>query len=146
MTTHRPMTHRLVEPDSRTTYIRPDFLFQEVFAMKRWGIVVVLFVGVAWLLINRFTGDGDAPADQTAAPEPRTVDVADVIECAEGVFVHAPKAIAFVRANPTSIPGKIPGALDEAGLLVRNDGKAVKQHFSIKGMTPWGPRGHLPIR
>jgi hypothetical protein len=63
-----------------------------------------------------------------------------------GVFLRGPKAISFVRANPTAIPGKIPGALDEAGLLVRRDGKAVRQDFSIKDDTPWGPRDHLLIR
>ena len=63
-----------------------------------------------------------------------------------GVFLRGPKAISFVRANPTVIPSRIPGAMDEAGLLVRRDGKAVRQNFSIKNETPWGPRDHLLIR
>jgi len=64
-----------------------------------------------------------------------------------GVFLRAPRAISFVRANPTSIPGRIPGALNDAGLLVRtDDGKAVKHRFSIDNVTPWGPRDHLLIR
>jgi hypothetical protein len=63
-----------------------------------------------------------------------------------GVFLRAPKAIAFVHANPTSVPGRIPGALDDAGLLVRKDGEPDKQHFSLKNVTPWGPRDQLLIR
>jgi hypothetical protein len=63
-----------------------------------------------------------------------------------GIFARAPKAIQFVRANPTSIPGKIPGALDEAGLLVRENGTPVKRHYSLKAETPWGHRDQLLIR
>jgi hypothetical protein len=63
-----------------------------------------------------------------------------------GIFARAPKAIQFIRANPTSIPGKIPGALDDAGLLVRENGKPVKRHYSLKDQTPWGHRDQLLIR
>ena len=63
-----------------------------------------------------------------------------------GIFARAPKTLRFVRANPTAIPGKIPGALDEAGLLVRDNGKAVKHHFSMTSETPWGHRDQLLIR
>lgn len=63
-----------------------------------------------------------------------------------GIFLKGPKAIAFVRENPTSIPGRIPGALDEAGLLVQNDGKAIKMHYQIDEDTPWGPAVQLLVR
>ena len=63
-----------------------------------------------------------------------------------GVLLRGPKAISFVRENPTSIPGKIPGALNDAGLLVRQDGKVLKQHFAVDGDTPWGPADQLLIR
>jgi hypothetical protein len=63
-----------------------------------------------------------------------------------GLFLQGPRALAFVRNNPTTIPGNIPGALDEAGLLVRNGGNAVKLHFEIEGQTPWGPAETLLIR
>jgi hypothetical protein len=63
-----------------------------------------------------------------------------------GVFLRGPKMISFVRKNPTSIPGKIPGELDAAGLLVRKDGKALKKHFTIDSDTPWGPADQLLIR
>jgi len=63
-----------------------------------------------------------------------------------GIFVRAPKAIQFVRANPTSIPSKIPGALDDAGLLVRENGKPVRHRYSLKTETPWGHRDQLLVR
>lgn len=63
-----------------------------------------------------------------------------------GIFVRAPKAIQYICANPTLLPGWIPGALDEAGLLVREDGKPVKRHYSLETETPWGRRDQLLIR
>ena len=62
------------------------------------------------------------------------------------LFVRAPSTIAFIFSNPTSIPGRIPKELGDAGLLVKRDGKLEKRHFSIKDVTPWGPREHLLIR
>lgn len=63
-----------------------------------------------------------------------------------GVFARAPSAIRFFSRYPTAIPGEIPKALDAAGLLVRENGKAVEQRFSIDAMTPWGHRDQLLIR
>jgi hypothetical protein len=63
-----------------------------------------------------------------------------------GIFARAPKTLRFVRANPTSIPGKIPGALDAAGLLVHENGKPIKRHYSMTAETPWAHRDHLLIR
>jgi hypothetical protein len=63
-----------------------------------------------------------------------------------GIFARAPRTLRFVRANPTAIPGKIPGALDKAGLLERENGKQIKHHYSMKSETPWGHRDHLLIR
>ena len=63
-----------------------------------------------------------------------------------GVLSKAPQAIYFIHNNPTSIPGNIPDALDEAGLLARKDDKKVEKRFSINGMTPWGHRDQLLIR
>lgn len=63
-----------------------------------------------------------------------------------GIFARAPKTLRFVRANPTAIPGRIPGALDKAGLLIQENGKPVKQRFSMKAETPWGHRDYLLIR
>jgi hypothetical protein len=63
-----------------------------------------------------------------------------------GLFARAPRAIRFARANPTVIPSKIPGALDEAGLLFREDGKPLRRRYSMSGETPWGHRDQLLIR
>ena len=63
-----------------------------------------------------------------------------------GIFLRGPKVISFAIDNPTAIPGKIPGALDKAGLLLREDGEVLKNHFTIGGDTPWGPADQLLIR
>lgn len=63
-----------------------------------------------------------------------------------GVFVRAPKVILFARANPTAIPDNIPDALDDAGLLVRENGKPIKRRYSMGSETPWGHRDQLLIR
>jgi hypothetical protein len=63
-----------------------------------------------------------------------------------GVFLRAPRTLNYIHSHPTTIPGQIPGAMDEAGLLVREDGKAHRVTYSMDNMTPWGPREHLLIR
>jgi hypothetical protein len=55
-----------------------------------------------------------------------------------GIFVRGPKALKFVRDNPTMVPSRIPGALDQAGLLVKEGDKPVKRNYSMSGETPWG--------
>ncbi len=64
----------------------------------------------------------------------------------KALFVYAPRVIIFARKHPTVIPSKIPKALDEAGLLVRADGKPIKKVFSIETETPWGRRDQILIR
>ena len=63
-----------------------------------------------------------------------------------GVFLRGPRMIRFVLANPTTIPSKIPGALDEAGLLVREGDEPVKRRYTIDAETPWGPADQVLIR
>jgi hypothetical protein len=63
-----------------------------------------------------------------------------------GLFLRGPRMIAFVHKYPSAIPGHIPKQLDEAGLLVRQDGKPVKTEFTISDVTPWGPVHSLLIR
>lgn len=63
-----------------------------------------------------------------------------------GLFLRAPRMIAFVHKYPSSIPGEIPKQLDEAGLLVRENGRAIKAEFNISDLTPWGPVHNLLIR
>ena len=62
-----------------------------------------------------------------------------------GMFLRGPRAIAYVRKYPTTIPGRIPKKLDAAGLLQRHDGKPVKLSYTMRD-TPWGPGHHLLIR
>jgi hypothetical protein len=62
------------------------------------------------------------------------------------VLLNAPRALGFVRARPWVIPGKIPGLLDKAGLLVHEDGQPVKRFYSLATTTPWGHRNQLLIR
>lgn len=63
-----------------------------------------------------------------------------------GLFLRGPRMIAFVHKYPSAIPGNIPKQLDDAGLLVRENGKAMKTEFTISDVTPWGPVHHLLIR
>lgn len=63
-----------------------------------------------------------------------------------GILKRTPKALAYARANPTVIPGNIPKALEEAGLLLMEDGKPWNKRYSMQGDTPWGHRWQLLIR
>lgn len=63
-----------------------------------------------------------------------------------GLFLRGPKMIAFARRDPSAIPGLIPRQLDKAGLLVRENDKAVMREFEIDSETPWGPADQLLIR
>jgi len=63
-----------------------------------------------------------------------------------GLFLRGPRMIAFVHKYPSAIPGNIPKQLDDAGLLLRDDGKPVKHEFSINDETPWGPAKQLLTR
>ena len=63
-----------------------------------------------------------------------------------GILKRTPKALAYARANPTVIPGNIPKALEEAGLLVMDNGNPWNKRYSMQGDTPWGHRWQLLIR
>jgi hypothetical protein len=63
-----------------------------------------------------------------------------------GLFMRAPLALRWLRANPQALPDRIPGALDEAGLVVRDGGKPVETHYSVSGLTPWGSVAENLIR
>lgn len=90
-------------------------------------------------------------------PGGRPVNIANIDEIPEwmtelaqtnvaGLFLRGHKMIAFAHHNPGAIPGEIPKQLDEAGLLVRENGKPLKRKFNTHGETPWGPANHLLIR
>lgn len=63
-----------------------------------------------------------------------------------GIFLRAPRTLNYIHSHPTTVPGEIPGAMDQAGLLVQVDGKARRVTYSMEHLTPWGPREHLLIR
>jgi len=63
-----------------------------------------------------------------------------------GLVVRAPRTLEFVIANPASIPGKIPGMLDKAGLLVREGDEPVSVRYSMDTVTPWGRPDQILIR
>ena len=80
----------------------------------------------------------------------RTIELAGITDIPEwmtelsganvaGLFLRGPRMIAFVRKYPSTIPNKIPGQLDAAGLLVRQNGKPVSTKYPSNGETPWGP-------
>lgn len=63
-----------------------------------------------------------------------------------GIFLRAPAAVRYLRANPTAFPKKIPAQLDRAGLLERENGKPLKFHYSLQDRTPYGPLRENLIR
>ncbi|RKZ13290.1 hypothetical protein DRQ50_10665, partial [bacterium] len=58
-----------------------------------------------------------------------------------GIFMRAPMALRWLRANPQAMPEKIPGQLDKAGLVVHKDGEPVHIHYSAGGLLPWDSLG-----
>ena len=63
-----------------------------------------------------------------------------------GIVMRAPLALRWLRANPLAIPRRMPRRLDKAGLLVREGGKPVEHHYSMRGMTPYGKLADNLIR
>lgn len=63
-----------------------------------------------------------------------------------GIFVRAPVALHWLRANPQALPDKIPGRLDEAGLVLHEKGKPDEIHYSAGGITPYGAMADNLIR
>ena len=63
-----------------------------------------------------------------------------------GILKRTPRALAYARSNPTIIPGNIPKALEDANLLVMEDGEPWHMRYSMQGDTPWGHRWQLLIR
>ena len=57
------------------------------------------------------------------------------------VFQTAPTALRFLARNPQVIPRKIPQQFDDAGLLVRKNGKPWKIHYGLKAKRPYGVDG-----
>jgi hypothetical protein len=62
------------------------------------------------------------------------------------ILLSAPRALGFLRENPWIVPGNVTGLLDDAGLLVHEDGRRRETHYSLETTTPWGHRDQLLIR
>ncbi len=42
------------------------------------------------------------------------------------------------QTRPLTVPRRIPGSLDKAGLVVREKGKPLEHHYAMAGTTPYG--------
>jgi hypothetical protein len=106
----------------------------------------VVDLAVARIIEAGYPADGARPT--------RTPEIADepewMVELGRadmaGILLRAPKALVYALANPTVIPGNIPKALEDAGLLVMEDGRPWSKRYSMQGDTPWGHRWQLLIR
>ena len=56
----------------------------------------------------------------------------------KGIFLRAPAILGFLRKSPQSFPRTIPKQLEKAGLLVTENGKVKKVHYSLNKITPYG--------
>jgi hypothetical protein len=57
------------------------------------------------------------------------------------VFLSAPAALRFLSRNPQAIPSRIPDQLDDAGLLLRKDGKPREIRYGRKATRPYSASG-----
>ncbi len=57
----------------------------------------------------------------------------------KGLFLRAPLALRYVMRHMESVPPDLPRELDGAGLLHQVDGKRHRVHYSLRGVTPYGP-------
>jgi hypothetical protein len=55
-----------------------------------------------------------------------------------GIFLRAPSAVRYLRANPQAFPKNIPGQLEKAGLLELENGKVRKISYHLDKTTPYG--------
>ena len=56
----------------------------------------------------------------------------------KGIFLRAPAALKYLRANPQAFPKNIPKQLERAGLLELEQGKVKKIQYSLDKTTPYG--------
>jgi hypothetical protein len=56
----------------------------------------------------------------------------------KGIFLRAPAALRYLRKHPQAFPKNIPGQLEKAGLLEREQGKVKKLTYRIDQNTPYG--------
>ena len=56
----------------------------------------------------------------------------------KGLFLRAPSALRYLRANPQAFPKNIPKQLERAGLLELEQGKVKKIKYTMDKTTPYG--------
>lgn len=131
---------RLDLPEEERTY---QTVLRSCATVAHYGVVVAV-----QRLHERGLDDGVDLAEvgfvRLGGDEPWMAEVADTD--LGGLFMRAPLALRWLRANPQALPDRIPGRLDAAGLVVREGGKPVEIHYSASGMTPWGAMADNLIR
>jgi hypothetical protein len=85
------------------------------------------------------------PAGETELPEvpewmPRTAG-----ELLGRLLLRVPFLVGYLLRRPHLIPTAIPGQLDRAGLLVRQDGRPVMYRYDARTTTPYGRLGDALI-
>ena len=84
--------------------------------------------GVEWEKVPRSSFDQEEPWMKEAA----NADIG-------GLAKVAPRALRYFIGHPASLPGRIPGLLKNAGILLRNgEGDVVRHHYSLQRTTPYG--------
>jgi hypothetical protein len=101
--------------------------------------------------VARLLEDGVPAEGMSTVRDPELLDdpawMVDLADAGWGkLLVSAPRALGFLRQHPWIVPGNVPKLLDEAGLLVRENGKRRETRYSLDTITPWGHRNELLIR
>jgi hypothetical protein len=101
--------------------------------------------------VSRLLEQGVEAPGMRPTGEPELIDdpqwMTDLAAAGWGrILMSAPRALGFMRQNPWIVPGNVTKLLDDAGLLVHDDGKRRETHYSLETTTPWGHRDQLLIR
>ena len=121
--------------DQALTY---QTLVRSCAALARYTVLLA-----ARRLVDRGLSDGvtikklpEAALD-TTEPWMKSVPKTDL----RGLFLRAPSALRFISRHPQSVPSRIPGELDQAGLLVRKGAKPWLLRFGPKALKPYDSEG-----
>ncbi len=55
-----------------------------------------------------------------------------------GLFLQSPQVLKYVMAHRQVVPTKIPGILDQSGLVQHQDGHALEIHYALTKVPPYG--------
>jgi hypothetical protein len=116
------------------------------YQLIRRSCVTMALMSIDWALVRAFerAGRSDPPRIRTAPDSiPRMLD-----ELARGhrmaALVRVPAALHWLIHHPSILPGRSEHLLDEAGLLERDNGRIVMQHYDNRVETPYGKlRDHI---